>query len=74
MRTVEPVTNGSWWMKEVRGRTEWIHCICRVYSEEREKGRRESHNHGGEGHTKSDTMENEKYMKSNTHTHERETE
>ena len=71
MKTVEPVPNGSWWMKEVRGRI-LSDCVLNttsaVYSEEREQGRQESHNHEDKDHTKPNSMENEKYIESNAHT------
>ena len=71
MKTVEPVPSGSWWMKEVRGRILSdcvLYTTSAVYSEEREQGRQESHNHEDKDHTKPNSMENEKYIESNAHT------
>lgn len=62
------------WRRWGEGQSGFIASAESILKKEKKVDRQESHNHGGEGHTKSDTMENEKYMKSNTHTHERETE
>ena len=58
----------SGWRRWEEGFFQSRYTPSAVYSEEREQGRQESHNHEDEDHTKPNSMENEKYIESNTHT------